>query len=625
MKRTLSILLVLLLALSLLPAGAMAADVVLSPQNLRVNGKRIACEKYNIDGANYFKLRDIAMVLNETGSRFSVGWDGEKKVISVVTGEEYEPNGSELDLSGGDKSATAAVSTQTLLINGVERGDLSAYNIGGNNFFKLRDLGDALGFRVDYDKESNTAIVIGRAATEPALWRTEETFITSNTGRNEHFITTYDGSGRVLNSFWDYGGYTEQYDYTYNELGYETQNSYRYYSAYDGESWENTHTTTSEYDKWGLLVKQVTVFGGTDLTEGDPTEETYAYNDEGQRIRRESKSQYGLSVYEYTYEDGRLATETFQYEDYRSFTTYTYDDRGNLVNSHSDTSDWDRDTTCTYDEEGRILSSVYYNGADLFTTCYAYDAEGRLLQEEYDSPDEEYVITYTYDAQGNLLTETCEGSTYKSRTEYSYDAAEGKKTAVTVVEYPGAEELVLDDGELTLAVGDVKFLNWYFLPAGAPEENVSWSSSNDSVVAVDGYGSITAKKAGKAVVTATSESGLTASCEVTVAEEKYELTLKPTKLKIKVDETAVVCCTVEVVGIWKEFKGLSFTGYDDELVFAYWDEQWSAPGVINLNVIGLEVGMTTISVYVRDEYNQKAGRTEIIQITVTEDESSEKP
>ena len=57
MKRTLSILLVLLLALSLLPAGAMAADVVLSPQNLRVNGKRIACEKYNIDGANYFKLR----------------------------------------------------------------------------------------------------------------------------------------------------------------------------------------------------------------------------------------------------------------------------------------------------------------------------------------------------------------------------------------------------------------------------------------------------------------------------------------------------------------------------------------------------------------------------------------
>ena len=31
------------------------------------------------------------------------------------------------------------------------------------------------------------------------------------------------------------------------------------------------------------------------------------------------------------------------------------------------------------------------------------------------------------------------------------------------------------------------------------------------------------------------------------------------------------------------------------------------------------------SVYVRDEYNEKAGRTEIIQVMVTEDDSSNKP
>ena len=164
MRKTLSILLVLLLAVSILPTAAFAEGptVVLSPQNLRVNGAKIACEKYNIDGSNYFKLRDIAMVLSGTGSEFSVGWDGEKKVISVVTGEAYEPNGSELDLSGGDKSATAVPSTQTLLINGVERGDLSAYNIGGNNFFKLRELGESLGFDVDYDADTATMLVDSR-------------------------------------------------------------------------------------------------------------------------------------------------------------------------------------------------------------------------------------------------------------------------------------------------------------------------------------------------------------------------------------------------------------------------------------------------------------------------------
>ncbi len=163
MKKTLSILLSLLLALSLLPGGALAAEVRLSPQSLRVDGKTVECEKYNIDGSNYFKLRDVAMLLSGTGSRFSVGWDAGRKVVSVTTGEAYEPNGSELDLSGGDKSATAVPSTQTLWIDGVERSDLSAWNIGGNNFFKLRDLGDALGFRVDYDEETNTAVVTSRS------------------------------------------------------------------------------------------------------------------------------------------------------------------------------------------------------------------------------------------------------------------------------------------------------------------------------------------------------------------------------------------------------------------------------------------------------------------------------
>ncbi len=169
MKRIFSFLLILILAMGLLPATALAADkVVLSPQNLIVDGKTVECEKYNINGSNYFKLRDIALLVNGTGSQFSVGYDAGKKVVSIVTGEEYVPNGSELDLSGGDKSATAKPSTQTILINGEERGDLSVYNIGGNNFFKLRDLGTALGFDVDYIKETNSAVVMSRPAEADA-------------------------------------------------------------------------------------------------------------------------------------------------------------------------------------------------------------------------------------------------------------------------------------------------------------------------------------------------------------------------------------------------------------------------------------------------------------------------
>ena len=49
--------------------------MVLSPQKLSVNGTNVDCGKYNIDGANYFKLRDLAYMLNGTASQFDVGFD----------------------------------------------------------------------------------------------------------------------------------------------------------------------------------------------------------------------------------------------------------------------------------------------------------------------------------------------------------------------------------------------------------------------------------------------------------------------------------------------------------------------------------------------------------------------
>lgn len=129
-----------------------------SAQKLVVDGKEIVCEKYNILGSNYFKLRDMAMILNGTTAQFSVGWDGENGVVSIVPTALYEPVGGELKI-GADKSASARPSSQTVTIDGFTRSDLTVFNLEGNNFFRLRDLGEALGFAVDYDPETNTAIV----------------------------------------------------------------------------------------------------------------------------------------------------------------------------------------------------------------------------------------------------------------------------------------------------------------------------------------------------------------------------------------------------------------------------------------------------------------------------------
>ncbi len=137
------------------------AQVQRSPQGLTVDGIPRDVEKYNIDGSNYFKLRDLACLLNGTGSAFSVGWDSLSETVRITTGVPYEPVGGELTV-GADQSATAVLSRQTIVIDGVVRGDLTVYNIGGNNFFRLRELGEALGFDVDYDAETDTAVVTSR-------------------------------------------------------------------------------------------------------------------------------------------------------------------------------------------------------------------------------------------------------------------------------------------------------------------------------------------------------------------------------------------------------------------------------------------------------------------------------
>ena len=154
MKKPLALILVLLLLAGLAPA-ARGENVRLSSQALTVDGRSADCEYYNIDNSNYFKLRDIAFLLNGTESQFSVDYDEAAKAMKIATGEAYAPMGDELG-KGKDLSSTAVVSSQTVLVNGKARSDLKAYNIGGYNYFKLRDLSGALGFGVGYDDQTRT-------------------------------------------------------------------------------------------------------------------------------------------------------------------------------------------------------------------------------------------------------------------------------------------------------------------------------------------------------------------------------------------------------------------------------------------------------------------------------------
>ena len=122
-----------------------------------VNGKNVAFDAYNIEGNNYFKLRDLAHVLSGTEKQFEVSWDGANNAIALTSGKPYTTIGGEMSGKGaGDKKATPT--TSAIYLNGKEVA-FAAYNIEGNNYFKLRDVGEAFDFGVDWDGARNTIVI----------------------------------------------------------------------------------------------------------------------------------------------------------------------------------------------------------------------------------------------------------------------------------------------------------------------------------------------------------------------------------------------------------------------------------------------------------------------------------
>lgn len=141
------------------PVTAPSANLIAKPTAsvVLVNGQQVAFDAYNIEGSNYFKLRDLANVLNGSAKQFEVGWDGAANAISLTSGQPYTSVGGEMQ-AGAAGEQTPAVTTAKILLDGKEV-NLTAYNIGGNNYFKLRDVGLTFDFAVEWDSVTSTIVI----------------------------------------------------------------------------------------------------------------------------------------------------------------------------------------------------------------------------------------------------------------------------------------------------------------------------------------------------------------------------------------------------------------------------------------------------------------------------------
>ena len=78
------------------------------------------------------------------------------------------------------------------------------------------------------------------------------------------------------------------------------------------------------------------------------------------------------------------------------------------------------------------------------------------------------------------------------------------------------ESISLSNTNLSLDGGDVKKITVTISPSGAQNKNITWTSSNPKVAAVDQFGNVTANTRGTSIITATTSNGKKATCTVNV-------------------------------------------------------------------------------------------------------------
>ena len=144
-----------------------AASATAAPTNdsLTVDGTAAEPTVYKIDGSNYFKIRDVAALLNGTEKQFAVGYDNAAKSATATTGQPYEKQEGDLAGAAGGGSQSATPSTDSIYVDGVKI-DAQVYKIGGSNYFKLRDLGKALNFYVGWSREQGMFIDTSKPYSE---------------------------------------------------------------------------------------------------------------------------------------------------------------------------------------------------------------------------------------------------------------------------------------------------------------------------------------------------------------------------------------------------------------------------------------------------------------------------
>ena len=138
------------LGATLVGASAAAPKVAVSGHTFKVNGKTVAPQAYNIDGYNYFKLRDVAYLLADTTAPFNVTWSASQStVVNIVPGQKYQKVGGEL--SASTLTVRSGPGTSYSSVGQLSKGDKVVVDSLSNGWAHLMDTAGGSGRYVSAD------------------------------------------------------------------------------------------------------------------------------------------------------------------------------------------------------------------------------------------------------------------------------------------------------------------------------------------------------------------------------------------------------------------------------------------------------------------------------------------
>lgn len=136
----------------------------------------------------------------------------------------------------------------------------------------------------------------------------------------------------------------------------------------------------------------------------------------------------------------------------------------------------------------------------------------------------------------------------------------------------------LNAPSISMTIGDTQTLSATVIPSNATDKSVTWSSSNTSVATVFSSGVVTAKAAGSATITVTTNDGSkTASCSVVVVSDSFDYVDLGLPSGLKWATCNIGASSPEEYGdeyAWGETETKS---YDS---FSNWNYKWYSSGTL---------------------------------------------